>query len=86
MKQIKMFYLKNCPYCKQAFKIMETLFEEKEEYKNIEIETIEENEQKELADKYDYWYVPCYYVDEVKRHEGVLTKEELICIFEEAKR
>ena len=41
------------------------------------IEEIEEQEQKELADSLDYWYVPTYFVDGVKLLEGVPTKEKV---------
>ena len=31
---------------------------------------IEESEQPEVADAFDYYYVPTFYVDGVKVHEG----------------
>jgi Glutaredoxin and related proteins len=69
---IKLFYLKSCPYCKQAFSFLEQL---KPEFPDIELTLIEENEQADLANSYDYYYVPTFYLDEKKVHEGVVTKE-----------
>lgn len=63
---------------------MEELFEEHPAYRNIELERIEESEQPEIADSLDYWYVPSYFVDGIKVHEGVATKEKIQDIFEKA--
>ena len=69
---IKMFYLKNCPYCKQAFKFLDEL---KDEFPNIEITLIEETEQPEIANAHDYYYVPTFYIDDKKVHEGATSRE-----------
>lgn len=69
MKDVKLFYLKNCPFCKKALAYLEEL-QQKPEYADIKIEMIEESEQVELADSYDYYYVPTFYIDEEKVHEG----------------
>ncbi len=63
---------------------MEELFEEHPAYRNIELERIEESEQPEIADTLDYWYVPSYFVDGIKVHEGVATKEKIQDVFEKA--
>ena len=77
MKHVKMMYLRSCPYCAQAFDMVEALKAEHPEYASIEIETIEEREEEEKTQGYDYWYVPTYFVDDVKLHEGVPTKEAI---------
>jgi glutaredoxin len=82
-KQIKLFYLKSCPYCRQAFGFIDEL-KGQEAYKNIELELIEESEQREIADGYDYYYVPTFYVDGVKKHEGAVTREQVEAVFGEA--
>ena len=83
MKPIKLFYLKHCPFCKKAFTYIETL-QQQDIYKPIEIELIEENEQPELANQYDYYYVPTFYLDGEKVHEGGIFKNEIEAIFEKA--
>lgn len=75
MKKILMFHLDNCPYCHEALLWMREVVEEHPEYAGIEIEMIEERRQPEIADSYDYYYVPTYYVDGVKVHEGAATKQ-----------
>lgn len=67
MKKITMMYLKGCPYCKQAMNWMEELKQEQPVYQNINITYIEESEQPQLADTLDYWYVPTYFVDGIKK-------------------
>ena len=69
---IKLFYLETCPYCKQAFNFLEEL---KPEFPNIELTLVEENQQADLANSYDYYYVPTFYINEKKVHEGVVTKD-----------
>ena len=85
MKKLKMFVLKNCPYCKQAFAMMEQLCTENPEYRQIEIEVIEETEHPEIAEKYDYYYVPCYFMEEEKLFEGVPTLKKIRKVLETAK-
>ena len=43
----------------------------------VELEMIEESIQKDVADQYDYYYVPCFYVDGVKIKEGALSKKDV---------
>ncbi|UTY38011.1 glutaredoxin [Allocoprobacillus halotolerans] len=57
---MKLFYLKNCPYCRQALTWIQELYQEDEKYQQVPLEMIEESEQSELADRYDYYYVPCF--------------------------
>lgn len=84
MKKVTMFILRTCPYCKQALAWMDELYEEHPEYKDIDIDIIDEREQPELSDSYDYYYVPTYFCDGVKLHEGAATKEKIEAVFNEA--
>lgn len=77
MKHVKMMYLKTCPYCDQAFQMLEALKEKNPIYKTIQIETIEERDEPEKTEGYDYWYVPTFFVGDVKIHEGVPTIEKV---------
>ncbi|MBR5795114.1 MAG: thioredoxin family protein [Erysipelotrichaceae bacterium] len=74
---LKIFYLKNCPYCKKAQKYLDI---HRPDFPNIMIQMIEESEQAELANQYDYYYVPSYFYNEEKLHEGAITEEELLNI------
>lgn len=81
MKQIlRLFYLAQCPYCRQAFAYIEQL-KEQQQYKNIEMDLIEESEEPDVADRYDYHYVPTFYLGEEKLSEGAVTLEKVEAVF-----
>ena len=84
MKPIKLFYLKKCPFCIKAFRYIDELQEEHPEFKSIVIEKIEESEEPELADTFDYYYVPTFYIDGKKVHEGGIFKPEVEELLREA--
>lgn len=84
MKQIHMFITSWCPYCKQALNWMEELKSENPKYADIDIKIIDEEHNPEVAKKYDYYYVPTYFVGDTKIHEGVPTKEIIRKVFEKS--
>lgn len=63
---------------------MEELKKENPKYEEVEVKIIDEGVNPEIANTYDYYYVPTYYVDGVKVHEGVATKEKVREVFEKA--
>ncbi len=83
MKPITLFYLKDCPFCKKALKYIDDL-KQQAVYAPIEIELIEESEQPDLADQYDYYYVPTFYLDGVKLHEGGIFEKEVEVLLQKA--
>ncbi len=70
MKKIIAFRLNGCPYCRQAVKAIEELSAENEKYASVSVEWVEENEHPEISAKYDYYYVPAFFVDGVKVYEA----------------
>ena len=84
MKKVTMFYLENCPHCKKASRIIEELVSENPKYSNVSIERIEESKNVRIAEAHDYYYVPTFYVDGIKIHEGVPTKEKIEAVFKAA--
>ena len=52
MKKVKMMILDDCPYCHQAFSMMERLCREHEEYRAVDIEVIEESKEPEKIKGY----------------------------------
>lgn len=84
MKDVKLFIMDTCPYCKRALKSIEELQEEHEELKELKIHLIEERKEKALADSYDYYYVPTFYINEVKVHEGAIEKDKVLEILKSA--
>ena len=83
-KSVKMMILQNCYFCKQALKMMDQLVIEHPEYKQVKIEVIEERQTPEKTKGYDYWYVPTFFVEDKKIHEGVPTVEKVEKVFIEA--
>ena len=77
MKEITYFYLTGCPYCRMADEMIAELVKETPEFADITINKIEERENAELADSYDYYYVPCLWIGKEKLQEGVPTKEKI---------
>lgn len=84
MKNVQMFIQKSCPFCKQALTWMEDIKSENPEYDKVEVNIIDELEQPELANQYDYYYVPTYYVDGTKVHEGAASRDIVKEVFEKA--
>ena len=77
MKNILYFYLANCPYCRQAEQWLDELTAENPAYKAFTIERVEESRQPELANRYDYYYVPTFYIGGRKLHEGAASKDAI---------
>ena len=59
------------------------MYQQDAKYQRIPLEMIEESEQSELADTYDYYYVPCFFEGQKKLHEGAITKETIQKIFDD---
>lgn len=83
MKKVKVFFMEGCPHCRKAFKIIDEL-KANLEYSNIDIEYIDENKEVKVASAHDYYFVPTFYVDGVKLHEGVPSQEKIEKVFQEA--
>jgi len=77
MRSVKLFYLKNCPFCKRAMQYLAEAQEKHPELRAVEIERIEESEQPQVADRFDYYYVPTFYVGDEKVHEGGIYADEV---------
>lgn len=84
MKKITMFYLENCPHCKKAQKMIDVLQEKNTQYSKIQIDKIEESQNVHIAGAYDYYYVPTFYVDGVKLHEGVPSLDKIEAVLKAA--
>lgn len=84
MKEILMMIQKGCPYCRRAFEIMDELGDQHPEYTRIPVKIVDEQQEKEFADSLDYWYVPTYFVNGQKLHEGVPTPEKIQAVYEAA--
>ncbi|MBE6210067.1 MAG: thioredoxin [Rikenellaceae bacterium] len=84
MKTVKLFYLRNCPFCKKALRYIDELKSTHPELRAVEIEMIEESEEPDVAERYDYHYVPTFYLNETKVHEGGIYADEVEQILRKA--
>ncbi|MBQ3865191.1 MAG: thioredoxin family protein [Clostridia bacterium] len=83
-KPILYFMLPTCPYCRRANQYLKELMEENPAFRELEIRTVDESREVDFANSYDYYYVPTFYVDGKKICEGVLEKEDVRSVLEQA--
>ena len=83
--KVTLFMFESCPHCKKALRLMDEVFSEHPEYKEIPFEMVDEQLEPERAAKYDYWYVPTFFVGDEKLHEGVIEKADVEKVFAYAK-
>ena len=70
MKEVILFHLTGCPYCIHANNALQELVRENEAYGKITIHWIEEQEEAETAEQYDYYYVPTVFFGAEKLYEA----------------
>lgn len=81
MKELTLFMLPNCPHCKLAIRFQEELMAEHPEYRDIHITMVNEAKEAALAEQYDYYYVPSYFVGKDKLFEGHAEKSDVEAVF-----
>lgn len=79
-----MFTMESCPYCANARLYMEELLDKNPKYKELDIEIIDEVEHPDIANQYDYYLVPTYYLEGEKFHEGIPSREMISDLFKKA--
>lgn len=84
MKKVQLFYFEACPYCQAAQRYIAELCRERPELARVEIERIDEKKRPDVAEQYDYWHVPTFYVEGVKVHEGACDKATVARVLESA--
>ncbi len=84
MKDILYFYLQNCPYCVMADRMLKEIIDCNPVYEKLTITRIEERQNREMADRYEYYYVPCFWVDGKKLFEGIPTQEDIRAVLDTA--
>ncbi len=71
MKKVVMFSLDTCPHCKRAIKMVQALKDKNPEYKDVQIEIIDEDNRPAEYKELYHEYVPAYYVDGEEVFDGV---------------
>ena len=77
MDQLLFFHLPNCPHCQLAIRLLKTLKGGNTDYEKIPVRMIDESSEQALAESYDYWYVPCFFFNGEKLHEGHAEEEDV---------
>ena len=72
MKSLTMFYLDDCGYCAKAMRALDELYTENPRYREVPITKIEESQNPEIADRYDYYAVPTFFDEDKKLFEAHL--------------
>ncbi|HAL74360.1 MAG TPA: thioredoxin family protein [Clostridiales bacterium] len=84
-KKVTIFVLKYCGFCRTALRYLENVLEEHPEYRQLEIEQVDEAIERERARAHDYFYVPTFYIGQRKVHEGAVRDQHQIeAILQEA--
>ena len=83
--ELLFFMLPNCPYCRRAAQYLEELQQERPEFQSIPVREIDERVQAELANQYDYYFVPSFYLGRRKLHEGAMGKSDVLRVLTIAK-
>ena len=84
MPKLDLFILESCPYCIRARKYLEELRQEDPKYQTIEINLIDERKERALANSYDYYLVPTFYLGKTKLYEGIMTKADVKNVLDKA--
>ena len=84
MKTIKMFMFDGCPHCRRAQELIDEILKAHPEYAKVPVEIIDERLHPEIADKYDYYYVPTLFVGGEKLMEGAPSREAIEKVFARA--
>lgn len=72
----KLVYVKAawCPYCNMATRWLDGLIKKDERFKDLEIEVIDIDEDKERAKDYPHELVPNFWIEGEKIFEGIPTR------------
>jgi glutaredoxin len=84
MVKLTIYYLKYCGFCRQALNDLDAILEKHPEYREIPLELVDESVERERARKQDYFYVPTFYIDNRKVHEGAVKHDQVESILREA--
>lgn len=84
MKKVLLFHFASCPYCVSTRRWIDQVKQEDPRLQAVEIEMIDERLDPKTACRYDYWYVPTFYVGGKKLHEGACSKEKVKTVLESA--
>ena len=68
--ELLLFIQPGCPYCRMAEQALAELTAEHPAYQAVSIRRVNELAEPALADRYDYWRVPTFYLNDTKLYEA----------------
>lgn len=68
-KELTIFYMEGCPYCRNARKAVQELQEANADYASVPLHWIDETKESALADEYPYYRVPSVFIGKTKLYE-----------------
>ncbi len=74
MKKLTYVMAQWCPYCKMATRWLNTLMNEDERFKDIDIDVVDIDADPQRAAEYPHELVPNFWIDGKKVFEGVPSK------------
>lgn len=84
MPKLTLFVLENCPYCIRVNQYLKELLSEDPKYLEVEIDLIDERKNRVLANSYNYYLVPSFYLGQRKLFEGIMSKNDVKGVLETA--
>lgn len=72
MKKVTMFVVTACPYCTKGYQALEDLKKENPAYQDVELEIINEDENPEYVEAFDYYATPSLFIGHDKIFETKL--------------
>ena len=75
MEENLLFIIESWPYCIEALAWMDELKKENPAYEEAAFTIIDEIKEPDIAEQYDYFLVPTFYIKGQKVHEGIASKE-----------
>ena len=84
MKELILFKSLDCEYCRMAEKYLNQAIQKNPEYQKIPLQIIDEDANEEISMKYDYNFIPAFFVDGIKVHEGIATRGQVEAILSAA--
>lgn len=84
MQTLTYFFFEGCPYCTAADRWIKAVVSARPELGEVPIIKIDERKQPEIANQYDYYYVPTFYLGKEKLHEGAATRQKIEAVLSRA--
>ena len=84
MKKIRMFTAVWCSHCANAKRWMDELIDENPKYKELDIQLIDIDNEKEKLVDVNFYYIPTFYIENEKAFEGVPSKQIVQKVLDDA--